>query len=73
MCMFYRSYIEYIDFSLLCLFNSLNVKNKNGLERTVNQGSKITGRKQMPMAQLYQRRLLGKAQSILLDDANPAL
>ncbi len=62
MCMFDR---EYIDFSLLCLFNSLNVKNKNGLERTVNQGSIITGRKQMPMAQLYQRRVLGKAQSIV--------
>ncbi len=46
MCMFYRSYIEsLLSFSLLCWFNSLNVKNKNCLERIVNQGNKITGRK----------------------------
>ncbi len=67
MCMFYRSYIE----SLLCWFNSLHVENKNGLERIVNQGSKITGRKQMTTAQLYHRQVLGKAQSMLLGDSHP--
>ncbi len=72
MCMFYRSYIEsLLSFSLLCWFNYLNVKNKNCLERIVNQGSKITGSKQMTMAQLYHRQVLGKAQSILLDDFHP--
>ncbi len=54
MCMFYRSYFESLySFSLLCWFNSLNVKNKNCLKRIVNQGSKITVRNQMTMAQLY--------------------
>ncbi len=72
MCMFYRSYIEsLLSFSLLCWFNSLNVNNKNCIESIVNQGSKITGSKQMTMAQLYHRQVLGKAQSILLDDSHP--
>ncbi len=72
MCMFYRSYIEsLLSFSLLCWFNSLKVKNKNGFERIVNQGSKITGSKQMSMTQLYHRQVLGKAQSILLNDSHP--
>ncbi len=54
MCMFYRSYFESLfSFSLLYWFNSLNVKNKNCLERIVNQGSKITVRNQMTMALLY--------------------
>lgn len=72
MCMFYRSYIEsFLSFSLLCWFNSLNVKNKNRIERMVNQGNKITGRKQMAMAQLSHRQVLGKAENILLDDSHP--
>ncbi len=58
MCMFYRSHIDsLLSFYLLCWFNSLNVKNKNCLQRIVNQGSKITG-KQMTMAQLYHMALL---------------
>ncbi len=47
------------------------MENKNGLERILNQGSKITGRKQMTMAQLYHRQVLGKAQSMLLGDSHP--
>jgi len=52
--MFYISYIEsLLSLSLLRRFNSLNLKNKNSIERIVNQGSKIT--KLMTMAQLYHR------------------
>jgi len=72
MCMFYRSYIEScISYSLMCWFNSLSVKNKNRIERIVNQGNKITGRKQMTMAKLYQRQALGKAQNILSEVSHP--
>lgn len=71
MSMFYRSYVEsLLSFSLMCWFNSLNVKNKRSLEIIVNQGSKITGRKQMSVAQLYGREVLGKAHSILSDDSH---
>lgn len=47
------------------------MKNKNCIERMVNQGNKITGGKQMTMAQLYHRQALGKAENILLDDSHP--
>ncbi len=46
------------------------VKNRIVL-RIAYQGSKIMGRKQMTMAQLYHRPLLGKVQSICLDDSHP--
>lgn len=64
MCMFSTSYIEsQFSFSLLCWFNSLNVKNMDGIERIVNQRNQITERKLMIMAQIYYTQVLGKAQS----------
>ena len=58
---FYRSFIESVlTFSFLCWFGGLNVKCKNTLNKVVNVCSKIVGRKQKGLSELYECRAVSK-------------
>ena len=65
---FYRCFIEsVITFSFVCWYGSLNVKNKNVLNRLVNVCGKIVGEKQESMNVLYEKRVKVKGQRIASD------
>ncbi len=52
------------------LYGSLNVKNKNVMNKTVNVCSKIVGVKQVDLTELYERRVKVKAGKIVSDSSH---
>ena len=65
---FYRCFVESVlTFSFICWYGSLNVKNKNVLNKVVNVCSKIVGVKQNGLNVLYERRVVRKANVIVND------
>lgn len=68
----YRAYIESIlTFSFVCWYNTLTVKSKNPLSSIVNLCTKIIGKKQIPLEQLFHERALNKAIKISTDPTHP--
>ena len=68
----YHAFIESIlTFSFVCWFRTLSVKSRNSLSGVVNLCSKVVGRKQVPLEQLFQKRALKKAVSIQTDPTHP--
>ena len=68
---FYKCFIESVlTFSNICWFGNLSVKNKNVLNRIVNVCSKVVGVKQEGLNELYERRVMRKAQVILSDKSH---
>ncbi len=66
--LFYKSYIEpVLSFSICCLFGNLSVKHKNALNRIVTLSGKIIGKEQSSLSFLFNRNVLSRAQSVLLD------
>ena len=66
MRIFYKSYIESVlSFSMICWYGNLNVKDKASLAKVVKAGGKIIGAKQSSLADLYNRFVHKKAESIL--------
>ena len=68
MQMFYRCFIESVlTFSFLAWYGSLNVKNKNVLERVVKVCSKIVGVNLKSLNVLFESRALKKGRKIAND------
>ena len=63
---FYKSFIESVlSFSFVCWFHSLEVKNRNSLQRIVRIAFMITAVPQRDLALFCEQQILRKARSIL--------
>ena len=72
MRIFYKSYIESVlSFSVICWYGNLNVKDKASLAKVVKAAGKIIGAKQSSLADLYNRFVHKKAESILSANGHP--
>ena len=68
---YYRCCIEsLLTASFMCWYGSLGVKSKRVLNDVVNVCSKVIGRKQVGMQELYERRVERKAREIANDDSH---
>ena len=68
---YYRCCVEsLLTASFICWYGSLGVKNKRVLNDVVNVCSKVIGRKQVGMQELYERRVERKAREIANDDSH---
>ena len=66
MALFYRSFIESIlTFSMVCWYGNLNEKDKKRISKIVNICSKIIGDQQTSLSELFDKRVIRKANSIL--------
>lgn len=66
--LFYKSYIEpVLYFAISCWFGNLSVKYKNALNRIATLSRKIICKEQRNLSSLFNRNVLGWAQSVLLD------
>ena len=69
--LFYHSFVESVlTFAFMCWYGSLNVKCKNVLNRVVNVCSKVVGVRQTSMTELYERRVVRKAERIVNDSGH---
>ena len=59
-----------LTFAFMCWYGSLNVKCKNVLNRVVNVCSKVVGVRQTSMTELYERRVVRKAERIVNDSGH---
>ncbi len=65
MTLFYRSFIESVlIFCIIAWYGNLTVANKNRLGSLINVASKISGRRQAHLIDLYKRQVIKKATSI---------
>ncbi len=72
MTLFYHSLIEsLLTFSFICRVQSLEVKQKNILNKVVNVCSIMTGTAQETLQDLYNNQLHKKAENILSDCSHP--
>lgn len=68
----YHAFVESVlTFSFICWYRTLSVKSRNSLSSIVNVCSKIVGKKQATLEQLFQKRALRKAVSIYSDNTHP--
>ena len=68
----YHAFVESIlTFSFICWYRTLSVKSRNSLSGIVNVCSRIVGKKQVTLEQLFQKRALSKAVSIHSDHTHP--
>ncbi len=68
----YKSLIESVlTFNIVSWFNSLSVKSKNKLLRTINVASKIIGERETPLSDLFTVALKRKALAIVGDSSHP--
>lgn len=68
----YKSLVESIlTFNMLMWFCNLDVKNKNKVQRIVNMSSKIIGRPQKCLSNLFEERLSKKSAGIIKDSSHP--
>ena len=66
MTLFYRSFIESVlMFCVVAWYGNLTLANKNRLANLVKVASKVTGRSQMQLTDMYSRQVLRKAPLIL--------
>ena len=70
--MCYHAFVQSVlTFSFICWYKTINLKSKKPLDNIVNLCSKIVGRKQVPLEQLFTKRALSKADSIIKDSSHP--
>ena len=68
----YRSLVESIlSFNIVTWYGNLGVRETARLNRVVNLASKLIGRKQKPLSQIYYQYAKKKAQKILSDRTHP--
>ena len=68
----YRSLTESVlTFNIVSWYNNLLVKHQNKLTQIVNQGSKITGEKQLHLHTVYDRSITKKANQVYDDPTHP--
>ena len=68
----YRSLIESVlTFDMYTWFGNLGVRNRNTLSRIVKMGSKIVGKGQRQLTDIYTTRMRRKAQHIVSDPVHP--
>ena len=68
---YYRCCVEsLLTASFMCWYGSLGVKSKRMLNDVVNVCSKVIGRKQIGMQELYDRQVKRKARKIASDDSH---
>ena len=66
MTLFYRSFIESVlTFCIVAWYGNLTLTNKNRLSSLVKVASKISGRTQAQLIDLYKRQMLKRASSLL--------
>ena len=66
MVLFYRSFIESVlTFCFISFYGNLSVKNKNCLLKIVRDANKIIGMQQLSLSEIFDRRVLQEARSIL--------
>ena len=66
MTLFYRSFIESVlTFCIVAWYGNLTLSNKNRLSSLVKVASKISGRTQAQLIDLYKRQMLQRASSLL--------
>ena len=69
--MFYRCFVESVlTFSFMCWYGGLSVRNKSRLQKIVNVCGKIVGEKQESLCQLYESRVVRKAEMIGSDSSH---
>ncbi len=67
----YKTTVEsVVTFHLPACYGHLNCRSKNKLSRIVSMASKIVGKSQKPLTQLYTERTRKKAKSILADSSH---
>lgn len=72
--LFYKSLIESIlTFCLISWYGNLSVQNKNCLFNIVKVARKLIGTQQLSLADISDRQVLPKAQSILVSSDHPFL
>ena len=70
--MVYRSLIESVlAFNLVSWYGNVSEKGKAKLARVVNTASKVVGRKQRALTELYHVSVRRKSVAILRDDTHP--
>ncbi len=68
----YKSLVESVlTYNLTSWYGHLNCKQKNSLARVTNIASKIIGRPQSKLGEVYTSRCVGKAERILKDPTHP--
>ncbi len=68
----YKSLVESVlTYNLTSWYGHLNCKQKNSLARVINIASKIIGRPQSKLGEVYTSRCVGKAECILKDPTHP--
>ncbi len=68
----YKSLVESVlTYNLTSWYGHLNCKQKNSLARVTNIASKIIGRPQSKLGEVYTSRCVGKAERILIDPTHP--
>ena len=68
----YRSLVESIlAFNIVTWYGNLRMKEKTRLNSIVNSASKVIGKRQKSLPDIYRRTVKKKAQSILMDDKHP--
>ena len=68
----YRSLVESVlSFNIVTWYGNLRVKEKARLNRVVNLASKVIGRKQKSLPDIYHQFVIKKAKKILLDNTHP--
>jgi hypothetical protein len=69
--MYYRCCVEsLLTVSFMCWYGSLGVRSKRMLNDVVNVCSKVVGARQVNIQELYDRRVVKKAEQILNDDSH---
>ena len=70
--MVYRSLVESIlCFNIVTWFGNLGVKDRNRLNRIVNLASKVIGKTQKPIIEIYKDFVKTKAKKIMSDNSHP--
>ena len=68
----YRSLVQSIlSFNIVTWYGNLDQKDKNKLNRIVNLASKLTGKKQEALYEIYNDFVLRKSKKIISDSAHP--
>lgn len=70
--MVYRSLVESIlSFNIVTWFGNLGVRDRNRINRIVKGASKVIGKLQKPISEIYKDSVFNKAKKIIADDSHP--
>lgn len=70
--LFYRAFLEpVLSFSLVAWYDSLTLMDKNSLQQVVKWASRLVGRPQLSLSDLYKEQLQRKVSLVLMDKSHP--